>query len=111
MTMKKWLIGIGVLVTSGCDTTYQPMAWDGGYQDQQIAQGQYRLLYQGNSTTNNDWVLQNWHRRAAQLCPTGYQVLKIQKPDADSGTTTKEILSNPLTRRNPIVLGELKCTL
>ncbi|NRA19765.1 MAG: hypothetical protein HRU05_04720 [Oceanospirillaceae bacterium] len=109
--MKKLIILSLAVLLSGCDTVYQPLGWDGGYQEQQLRHGHYRLNYQGNSTTPDQWVLQSWHRRAAQLCPSGYAILaiNIQQP-LSSDATIKTLLNNPLSRRNPEVSGELKCT-
>lgn len=110
--MKKIIImGLATLL-SGCDTVYQPLGWDGGYQELPLQKGHFRLNYQGNSTTTDQWVLQSWHRRAAQLCPSGYKILAInitQPLSADNAAKT--LLSNPLSRRNPEVSGELKCAL
>jgi len=108
-SMIKKAVVLSVLLLSGCDTTYQSMGWDGGYQEQILAMDHYRLSYQGNATTQDSWVLQSWHRRASELCPAGYSVLSIHAPNTQSSEQAKEVFSNPLTRRNPEAVGEIKC--
>jgi len=107
--MIKKTVVLSALLLSGCDTRYQSMGWDGGYQEQVLATDHYRLSYQGNSTTQDVWVLQSWHRRASELCPAGYSVLSIHAPNTESSEQAKEVFSNPLTRRNPEAVGEIKC--
>jgi len=107
--MRKMAVVLSVFLLSGCDTTYQAMDWDGGYQEQTLDTGHYRLSYQGNSTTQDYWVLKSWHRRASELCPAGYSVLSIHAPNTESSEQAKEVFNNPLTRRNPEAAGEIKC--
>jgi hypothetical protein len=97
---------LGILLT-GCDTVYQAMSWDGGYESRQIANNHYWIKYTGNSTTQANWVLLSWQRRAQELCNNNYKVLKIEAPQTLSDN--QPIIQTPLNRHNPIVIGEILC--
>lgn len=108
MSKKHLLYLLMLTLLSGCDTVYQPLQWDGGYTDKQLAAEHYWIKYLGNTTTSVTWVSRSWHRRAAQLCPNGYRQLKIKVTSVDT-LEKKPILETPLTRVNPTLEGEVIC--
>jgi hypothetical protein len=92
----KACITIGLMVvTSGCasqqqvdpdqnpfegkSTPYQPKSqiagykW-GGYSSFPTGTGAYYVLFQGNQWTSIPTVVEFWHRRAAEVCPHGYDM-------------------------------------
>lgn len=101
------LLPMLVLLT-GCDTVYQPLGWDGGYEDKPLGQARHWIKYQGNATTRHTWVTQSWHQRAAQLCINGYEVTEIERSVADP--TKPNILKQPFKRENPVTEGQVQCT-
>ncbi len=92
---------------AGCDTVYQEMGWDGGYENRQLAKNHYWIKYTGNATTQANWVLLSWQRRARELCNNNYKVLKIETPQALNDN--QAIIQTPLNRYNPIIIGEVLC--
>jgi len=104
---KYSLIFVLATFLTGCDTVYQEMSWDGGYENHQLNEHHYWLKYTGNSTTPANWVLSSWHRRAKELCNTRYKTIKLEIPQVLHDSQT--ILQTPLNRHNPIVVGEILC--
>jgi hypothetical protein len=96
------------LLLAACDTAYQPMAWDGGYEDKSLGDKHFWLKYQGNSTTDDQWVKESWQRRASELCPTGFKIFKLMgiAKSAQRETDLNKII---FKKRNPIIEGEIKC--
>ena len=92
----------------GCDTAYQPMGWDGGYEDKLLSHKHYWLKYQGNSTTPDQWVKDSWQRRAGELCANGFSILKLQGIDtnAQKALDLNQVI---FKKRNPLIEGEIKC--
>lgn len=77
----RWLLAAVLL--SACTTPYQPykpfgvIVPRGGYQDFPVAgvqSGRHFISFESNPLTGKITVLESWHRRAAELCPEGYQV-------------------------------------
>ncbi|EPJ43659.1 MAG: hypothetical protein OFPII_40200 [Osedax symbiont Rs1] len=98
------------ILLSGCDTVYQPLGWDGGYEEKKIAEQHYWLQYLGNSTTSREWVIASWHQRAAQLCDNRYTVLTINSiAAAEKLDSIEKIVSTPMNRKNPTLSGEIRC--
>lgn len=104
--MRKILVFISLALLSGCDTVYQPMGWDGGYEDKQLADKHYWIMYQGNSTTPDEWVQQSWQRRASELCAHGYKITKLQGILNHQAADLTELA---LKKRNPVMTGEIQC--
>ena len=98
---------LSLLLLAGCDTVYQPLGWDGGYEDKPLPKHIHWIKYQGNSTTSDNWVLESWHKRAAQLCINGYQAIRINVTSPSN--QDQKILELPLQRQNPVVEGEIRC--
>ena len=105
---KAAVISSCALLLAGCDTVYQPMGWDGGYEDKQLADKHFWVKYQGNSTTEDQWVKESWQQRAKELCPTGFKIVKLQ---GIKNNAQKEIDLNKVIfkKRNPVIQGEIKC--
>ncbi|WP_445359588.1 CC0125/CC1285 family lipoprotein [Microbulbifer sp. ANSA005] len=70
--LKQILIPLFVLVLPACSTPYQPYGFGGGYKEEKVSDGKYKLLFSGNGLTSNEQVKELWHRRASELCPNGY---------------------------------------
>ncbi|MEH6444471.1 MAG: hypothetical protein V7784_11290 [Oceanospirillaceae bacterium] len=107
--MKHFFILTLTLFLAGCDTVYQPLGWDGGYEDKALASDRYWIKYQGNATTSLTWVTQSWHKRAAQLCKNSYEVQLMGRQAAHEAP--KELIDIPLNVDNPTVAGEIRCLL
>lgn len=98
--MKKYIL-LGVLgVLAGCVTGYGPYGMTGGYKENLSEDGVYSLLYQGNATNNDEQILQFWHQRASELCPSGYEVLEVSQ-----GHKT----GNGALMRYPFSEGKIRC--
>ena len=88
------LVGLLVLVLlAGCATPYQPYTsfsltgrW-GGYEDFPVSGtqlGRHFVSFESNPYTRETEVLESWHQRASELCPTGYEVQQIKCRCTDS---------------------------
>lgn len=106
--LKSIIIIAAAVLLVGCDTVYQPMAWDGGYEDKQLTDRHFWIKYHGNSTTEDQWVLDSWQHRASELCPKGYKIVKFQgiKNNTDQKFDLNKVILN---KRNPVVEGEVNC--
>jgi hypothetical protein len=103
----RYSVFLSLLLLAGCDTVYQPLGWDGGYEDKPLPNHIHWIKYQGNSTTPDNWVLESWHKRAAQLCINGYQTTQINVTTPSN--KDNKILELPLQRQNPVVEGKIHC--
>ena len=99
-----------ILLLVSRDTVYQPLGWDGGYEDKALGSKQYWIKYLGNTTTPDDWVRQQWNKRASELCGQAFRVLKMNRQTASSQAKDLTTLVNtPLNRNNPRVEGIIQC--
>ena len=97
-----------MLLLAACDTVYQPLQWDGGYQDKQLAPNHFWIEYLGNTTTPFTWVQKSWHKRAQELCRSDYRT-KNMKSITSEQSVKKPIIETPLHRTNPTLEGEVIC--
>jgi len=72
--MRFWMLLV-VMCAAGCATPYQRMSLMGGYDDEQVGLNEYVIRFQGNGYTSMGLSYQYAMRRAAELCPGGYDVL------------------------------------
>ncbi|BDX05828.1 hypothetical protein MACH26_13490 [Planctobacterium marinum] len=56
--------------------TEQSFGPPGGYSDQKIGDGIYKVVYMGNNYTSESQVKKLWQRRASELCPHGYKIIQ-----------------------------------
>lgn len=70
--MKKLIVLSVAALLTACSTPYQSYGIAGGYQDEEIAEGEYYLRYVGNGFTSNEKVKNLWHQRARELCNNKY---------------------------------------
>jgi len=66
-----------LLVLTSCSTMgtpYGPKGVRGGYQDRRLPDGSQEVRFNGNSLTSRATVDEYARRRAAELCPAGYDV-------------------------------------
>ena len=80
----------------------------GGYHEEPRNNGWYYLVYQGVKIQDTEILKEYWHRRAAELCPGGYEHrnLALRERDVSSyggmpGTTVKS--------KHPYYDGNVKC--
>jgi len=95
---RKVAIILSLFVLTSCATPYQKAGFMGGYEEKQIASGEYELYFYyniyGMIFQNN---LKNWEKRASELCggTDGYVV-----------TEGPETVMIPLAKH-----GKIKCKL
>lgn len=94
------LLAITFLIT-GCVTGYQKSGFTGGYSDSPLNNGTIQLKYQGNGSNSPAMVEEFWHRRAAELCASGYDVL-----EKNGGSNTAYA---PIEVDHPFVKGVIRC--
>ncbi len=108
--MKRIVPYFLIMSLSACVTGYQSSTWTGGYSEELIAEGSYHIKYQGNGTTSKELVLQRWHKRAAELCAKGYDVLSVNTEiDTRSIMATGGGLYIPFSSDHPLVEGKVNC--
>ena len=70
----------------GCASKYQPLTSNtksnqAGYKEDRLNQGEeparYALRYQGNTSDNKEKIFEFWHRRAGELCTSGYDIISF----------------------------------
>lgn len=99
-----------IISLTGCVTGYQSYTWSGGYKDEDLGDGKFRVEYYGNGSTPPELVLERWHTRSKELCPYGYDVISSNTGE-DSGTTSASAGGAfiPISFSHPFVKGEIKC--
>jgi hypothetical protein len=71
------MLGMGGCVST---TPYQPSGWTGGYSEEKLDDGVYRVSFQGNGFTSGDMVWNYWMYRCAELTlQNGYGYFSIAK--------------------------------
>jgi hypothetical protein len=110
--MKNCALVSLLLLLAGCDTVYQPLGWDGGYEDKALTDDKYWIKYLGNTTTTDSWVRQSWNKRASELCAGPFNVLKIntKTPNLEIKQIA-ELVNTPLNRNNSTMEGVIECIL
>jgi len=82
MKYKSKVITVLVACALSACTSYQPSSFTGGYEEKEIAPGEYDLYFYFNGPAalfaDNT---KNWHKRAAELCggPDKYDVTEEPK--------------------------------
>lgn len=85
------LMGISVI---GCATPYQRNGFSGGYSDNHLGNERHAIDVNVNSYTSQGTALQYAHRRATELCPSGYDVIDGAKSQSDFYIRTGNIVQN-----------------
>ena len=85
--MKKVFICSFVLLLGACvKIDYQEYKMmSGGYKDEPIGKDEYFVSYEMYGQADIELVLERWHRRASELCPSGYDVLDLNKGKSSYG--------------------------
>lgn len=122
--MRAFLVSLAVLALAGCVTPYQPMAWNGGFEETKTAPGEYVVRVAVTQHTHVFTAEKYFHRRAAELCSadgfTGYdhdlQVGASTTTEAAQFRTTRDSAGNTTTTQtgggtdvHPWVRGTVKC--
>ncbi len=98
--MKRWkpvFVGMALLL-NGCATTYQPVAFKGGYSHIQVDANTFRVSFRGNGYTPRDRVETYLMYRCAELtAETGYDYFIIVGGSTDAG---HGLISTPGTYRS-----------
>ncbi len=98
-----------IFFINGCSSNhqceYRPYASPGGYQDSMISENHYGVIYHGNENTSQKDVKELWGRRALELCPKGYSILK------DGIKTDKGIIKGRFMRASvyPVFSSIIQC--
>ena len=89
-----------VIAISACSTPYQAGidSFGGGYEEHEIADGQWHIAIRGNSYTSFAQLQQYFFRRAGELCGQ-YQVVSLSEETVNYG------LAGP----KPVVSGIVGC--
>lgn len=94
------------LSLTACVSPYQKHGWTGGYKDENLGGGRYKVGYYGNGSHDFATVTEFWKRRATELCaPQGY---KIMEERAGAGYASPGII--PIVFVHPKREGEIQCT-
>lgn len=95
------LIAITVV---GCATPYQPQGLTGGFKDFEAQPGVHYVSYRATAFTDLDTTIQYWHRRAAEICPSGYDIQSHKAEEEIRGVNQYGALN-----RTPKVTGYITC--
>lgn len=92
------------LALTGCSLTpYRPLGVHGGYSDQEIEQGKFRIFVQGQFGTDYSLVKSYFERRAKEICQRfgspAYQLVSLDEKPCEFCLTVK-----------PEVIGTIQCT-
>ena len=74
LALYERIAGIGVcilwiLLEEGCSLTpYRPLGFHGGYSDQELEQGKFRIFVQGQFGTDYSLIKSYFERRAKEIC-------------------------------------------
>lgn len=63
-----------IAVLAGCVTPYQPMGFSGGYEETPLGSDTYVVHASVNGYTSQGTAVQYAYRRAAELCPAGFDL-------------------------------------
>src|SRR3569832_882870 len=77
----------------GCATPYQQMGFSGGYADKEIGNNRYLVTVKVNGFTDRATALEYLDRRAAELCPTGYDIVDRAAGDNGGVVVTRSFIS------------------
>ena len=83
------LAGLSLLLLASCATTYQPIGWNGGYQDYRAGGDQYEIYFRSNGYTSADTVYQFFLMRAAEIAMKNhYSSFYVRQAEDWAGTET-----------------------
>jgi hypothetical protein len=88
------LLFSAVLISTACETPYQPLAMSGGYTDFEAQPGVHYVAFEARSGTSYPTVRRYWHRRAAEVCggPDSYMRLwTFDRGDALASETDNQV--------------------
>jgi len=98
------------LLLTACATAYQPFGPTGGYKERELEPGKYELYFLGNGLTSAQEVERYWHKRAAELCKSGY---KHSYSDEKTFTARNYVPAAgaivPIAVSTPQLLGIIEC--
>ena len=103
---RKLLVVLCVnLVLIGCSGTpykpYDAVPPAGGYTDKKLGDNLYEVRFHGNGNSKIETVVEYWNRRALELCPHGFVILK--KDETVSKTKTPDTVSVQMENAAPVV--------
>jgi hypothetical protein len=76
------LVMISAAILAGCATSYQPMGWNGGYEETRLDKNVFLVSFRGNQHTSMQQAQDFAFLRAADLAlESGYQYLAIVQSD------------------------------
>lgn len=101
--MKKLSIYLCILLICSC-TSYRNSNTDGysiiggGFKDQKISNGIYKIEVQSGISmfANTNGSKNVWHRRASELCPTGYKIYDSNAGFFHEGTAPDLVFFSPM---------------
>ena len=64
-----------VVMTTACATGYHPMSFTGGYEEHALGGGVTSVHVRVNGYSTDGAALEYAYRRAAEVCPGGYDVV------------------------------------
>ena len=77
------------LSLSACATSYQPRGWSGGYDDFDLGNGRFEVVFNGNGYTHSSVIHQYALRRAKEVClENGFAAHQILSANAGGQTYT-----------------------
>jgi len=79
--------------------------WSGGYKDTDLGEGKYLVEYFGNGTVSRATVEAFWERRANEVCPKGFDLVRDEKGKNDGGI----FVSPAVTIDHPWKKAVIKC--
>lgn len=84
--MRALALFAAVIALASSATPYQQMGFRGGVTQTPLGQGAWLITAKGNGFTDRSTIVQYTYRRAAELCPDGFDVI-----DADRSTSTSVV--------------------
>ena len=111
--MKRFLAMLLCAATcAACTSTpYQPNGATGGYSEEKIANGVYKLSYLVNANTPPDAALSFWHQRAKELCGTSDYASDVKLTTKSNSSFAVSGSGAYFTNSNwPLAVGTLRCT-
>jgi hypothetical protein len=83
------LAGLSLLFLASCATTYQPLGWNGGYEDYRAGSDQYEIFFRSNGYSSTDTVYQFFLMRAAEIAMKNhYSSFYVLQAEDWAGTET-----------------------
>lgn len=76
--MRAMLVAAAVLL-SGCPTPYQRMGFRGGVAESPLGGGRWMIRVEVNSYTSRSTAVEYTYRRAAELCPHGFDPIDADR--------------------------------